>query len=200
MNNRSRLFYIVVIALVFSAGALFGFLLVDLNIIIKWSPEFKIGDLIAMLAAGITFIFAYKSFENSRLHNELANKPHLVDHLSISEINYNFSWKIDNVGLGAALGCSFSYLFEGKEISTASLDSKLRTQANDKHSRFYLSEPNAIRAGDSATLIQFQATRVEEYKQLLKFVREKISLELDYKDVYGNAMADTFTRADKERR
>lgn len=199
MNNRSRLFYIVVITLVFSAGALFGFLLVDLNIIIKWSPEFKIGDLIAMLAASITFIFAYKSFENNRLHNELANKPHLVDHLSTSEVNYNFIWRIDNVGLGVALGCRFSYLFDGKEISSSRLDSKLKAQADDKHSRFNLSEPNAIRAGGSTTLIQFQATRVEEYKKLLKFVRENISLELDYKDVYGNAMADTFTRSDKER-
>jgi len=197
MNIKSRLFYIVVIALVFSAGILVGLLLADFNII-KWSPEFKIGDMIAMVTAGLTFIYAYKSFENSRLHNELANKPRLVDHLSTSKLKLNFSWKIENVGLGAALECRYSYLFEGKEINASSLDSKLKKQANDETSIFSLSEPKAIRAGDSAILIQFQAKSAEQYNKLLKFVHEKVLLELDYKDVYGNTMKDTFTRADKE--
>ena len=76
----------------------------------KWIPELKIGDLIALLVSGITFVFAYKGFEGNREQFKASNLPIIVEHLSSKIHEGKLSFSIKNQGSGVALNCKYRYI------------------------------------------------------------------------------------------
>ena len=195
MNNKSNIFYLVIIFLVFVAGTMNGLLWSDYEIPIKWEPEIKAGDLIGFLVALITFIFAYKGFEENRNQFQISNQPILDLYYSCSYKENTISIDIENIGNGLANNIQCILTLNNTVLTANELCAKLLFDTCPKPSISF-TECEHITAQKKEMLFQFRSTESnkseEHFKNARKTLFEDLIYTFEYYDIFGKKYCKSF--------
>ena len=129
MKNKGC-FVVTVCCLVFCTGYIAGKHIEPIDVF-QWTPELKFGDLIASLIALITFIFAYKGFEDNRKQYFSSIKPIIAQHHYHPERDaLIYIWAIHNYGNGIATKINYAIHFKEEEISLLELATLIKNSCN----------------------------------------------------------------------
>jgi hypothetical protein len=177
---KVNFFYFVVSILLVLAGFFIGISTDKVNII--WIPEFKIGDLVAVAVGFITFIFAYKGFEDNRKQHNMAIRPLIRAEFSADKIDYEYQVRIKNLGLGAAIDIK-------NNLQINDLKWFITKTLGDDKCELIISNSCGLQPGESSTILHVKFSKINGF-QFKKFLSELQKIEIEI--LYISAMDESF--------
>ena len=189
MKNKGY-FIVLVCCLVFYAGYITGKHIEPIDVF-QWTPELKFGDLIASLIALITFIFAYKGFEDNRKQYFSSIKPIIAQHHYHKRDAHNYIWAIHNYGNGIATKINYAIHFREEEVSLSKLATLMNDSSNQGKPLLKNSTPHSAPSSSKIEFLNITCVNIKNYEKVEGILKEVI-VKISYEDLLGNTYSDSF--------
>ena len=143
----------------------------------------------AIVIAVVSIVISVWEGIETRKHNRLSVMPKLE--ITYKRSGDHFGYIVTNNGLGPAIIISKKILVDGQEINYSGFsgieDFLEKLDLQDKFVKQGVIDPGyTIRSGDHVQIVLFTLTGVQNAEELLMNVHNRVSIEIQYKSMYGD--------------
>ena len=196
LSKKSNLFYFSVLILVFISGLIAGFIITGYEPPLNWNGELKAGDIFAVLASIVTFVFAYKGLKDNRKHFELSNKP-IIRILRIAEFPDGLiQISLNNIGNGLASTVKCRIYLDGVELTVSDVNNELISRCCPK--TFIRSRDiKYLKPTEQIVLFSIDASQSPEKTSIIddcgEYLTERLNYVVEYEDVFKNTYQESYS-------